>query len=166
MRRKRPAHRNRPLRRKTHDLKQKPLSRAALKRSPWRRVPASWRPDFERWLAEVTAIGVCLVCGGGAKATDPKKRKPLKLDPHHVLPQRYIRRWVDSQTRDTEEREVLKRRLLYDTRNGVCLCRGCHDAHEKRMRPIPRRLLPAPAFEFVRELDLEWVIERFYPAVA
>ena len=112
----------------------------------------------------MTKVGVCCVCGEGPKAKGAA-RQPKRLDPHHIISQRSIRRYMGQFRKylTGEEWEAKLVALLYDARNGLCVCRECHQAHEKRTKPIPRALVPAAAVEFATELHLEWQIERDYP---
>jgi hypothetical protein len=48
---------------------------------------------------------------------------------------------------------------IWDERNGMAVKRQVHLDHTSRMRPIPRRFVPASAFEFAREIGL-WAIAR------
>jgi hypothetical protein len=116
------------------------------------------------WQAAVTANGYCAVCGTGPKARDQGKRRYVKLDAHHVIPARYLRRFVSAMEMDAEKSETMLLVLLYDRRNGLCICRDCHEHHETAYRRIPRSAVPQQAVKFAREIDREWYIERFYPA--
>ena len=142
--------------------------KALRSKRPWRSLPEGWKPVQEAWRAVILAPGYCAVCGRGPKARDPAKRRFVVLDPHHVIPQRYLRRyvaairWADEKDKAAKAKTMLLA-LLYDRRNGICVCRDCHENHEKAVRRIPRSALPFSALQFAREIDREWYIERFYP---
>jgi hypothetical protein len=83
------------------------------------------KPSIERVLARdfraaVLAKGPCLMCC--ARATDP----------HHVVYQQHLR----------------GEHPLWDPRDGVPLCRHCHEAHHNGSRRIPCVKLPDAALEF------------------
>jgi hypothetical protein len=85
-------------------------------------------PSVERVLArdfrKAVLRGPCLACGASPD------------DPHHVVYQQHLR-----------ERTL----PLWDWRDGVPLCRRCHDAHHNRSRPLCCSLLPDAALEFAFE---------------
>lgn len=105
------------------------------------------------------ARGRCVVCEWKGREHDEHHEH----DPHHVLPARYIRRYVRSLRLPADEAAKLLRSLLWDPRNGICLDRRCHDKHEKAFRRVPREVIPEKAWQFARELGLERVLERAYP---
>lgn len=147
----------------------KALKRTSFKnKDSWRRLPASWVKPWSIWRAKIVSHGICVVCGEGPKAKDPAKRKFKLLDPHHVISQRAIKRYMGQFRKhlDAEAWEAKLIALLYDARNGLCICRACHQRHEKRVKLIPRALVSVSAIEFARELDLEWMIERDYSEAA
>ena len=143
------------------------LRKKALRaKQPWRALPDSWKPVQQAWRAAVCAPGYCAVCGVGPKARDLGKRRFVVLDPHHVIPARHLRRFVSAMRLEEEKAETMLLVFLYDRRNGVCVCRDCHEDHEKAVRRIPRSVLPKEAFQFAREIGREWLIERLYPKAA
>ncbi len=89
-------------------------------------------------------LGPCQVCPEeGGVCSGP-------VQPHHV----------------TEARTLRKRGYhdhLYDTRNRLPVCEYRHEQHTSAYRRIPRRVVPPAAWEFARELDLEYLILRYYP---
>lgn len=89
-------------------------------------------------------------------------------DPHHILPARYIRRFVRTKRRelhlDVDETKRLLLSLMYDPRNGMSLDRRCHDKHEKAFFRVPREAIPRKAWQFAAELEMTHVLERLYPA--
>ena len=145
--------------------------KALRAKRPWRSMPDAWKPVQEAWRKAVTNVGYCAVCGVGPRAPEQGKRRFVVLDPHHVIPQRYLRRyvasikWADEREKETKAKTMLLA-LLYDPRNGICICRDCHEAHETAVRRIPREAVPLRALQFAREIDREWYIERFYPRAA
>lgn len=170
MRRRKQLRARTPLQR-TKALRQvAPLARGAplARRTPlkrtgtWRASKATWeRLDAQAhaaWKQKVTH-GRCVVCVADGRERDAHPEH----DPHHVLPQRVIRRYVRSLRLPVEDAKRLLRSLLWDPRNGICLDRRCHDKHESGFRPVPRELIPAKAFQFARELGLDWWLEKHYP---
>lgn len=144
----------------------KPLKRTKLTRSVSAilKPPKSFAQPHARFKANILAAGMCRICGRGPKAILKSQRVPVILDPHHVIPQRYIRRHVSAmRLRDGEAEIALLAKLLFDERNGMCVCRDCHDAHETAGRRITRAEIPESAVEFAIELEMLHVIERFYP---
>lgn len=114
------------------------------------------RPSTNREAAEAWARGLrgqsCACCG----------RRPIFG--HHVITQQQLRRHARAQGLDLQA-------LLWDERNRLALCEACHLGHHRSMLPTPsgrlRRGLLRQAcpgvFDFARELELEWWLEREYP---
>jgi hypothetical protein len=91
------------------------------------------------WHAAVVHRGArCLVCGVRGR-----------LEGHHVLSQQAIRSYARTLRLSTAETQ----RILWDSRNGVAVCVGCHARHTNAVERVSRRLLPAFVFAFVEELD-------------
>lgn len=119
----------------------KELSRGRLKSSPGKRgeKPAEGPLDPASWRAAVfeASGGRCIVTR--ARAKDAEDRA---FHAHHPVSQ-----------------DVLRRRglhgWLWDPRNGVLVTQAVHMGHEHTggRHRIPRELLPAPVWEFCRELD-------------
>lgn len=159
---------DKPLERKTPLKPGKPLKPGEplrSKPSDFNKMPKAWRGPWAHWRATVTEVGVCAVCGRGPKAREPEKRVGVGLDPHHVIPARYIRAFTDRLRHTMLPREFrpFQAAVLFDVRNGLCLCRDCHEAHETGAERVPRELVPDSAVWFAREIGLERLIERFYP---
>lgn len=54
---------------------------------------------------------------------------------------------------------------MWDPRNGLTLCGGCHSAHHKRGRIVPIRALRPENLEYARELlgeAAEDYLRRYY----
>jgi hypothetical protein len=169
--------RKKPLRSRTPLQRKKKLKAAGIKtgKPPQRRTPlkrtgfAAYRATKSRLDAQAHAAwrskvvrGRCVMCVWLGKSRDAH----YEYDPHHVLPARYIRRYVRSLRLPADEAARLMRSLLYDPRNGICLDRRCHEKHETAFLPVPREAIPAKAWQFTRELGLEWVLDRLYPSDA
>jgi hypothetical protein len=73
-----------------------------------------------------------------------------RVEGHHIVP----KQWLRSNGHGGR---------LWDTRNGMGLCRYHHGRHEARMQPVPRDLLPDGAWEFALELDVDWLLDNAYP---
>lgn len=169
MRRKKPIRPRTPLQRKKALKNTTPLrSRSTLKRSkPLKRgnlraLRLAWTKLDEQahaeWRRKVIR-GRCVICVLKGRRSDLHHEH----DPHHVLPARYIRRYVRSLQLPAAEARKLLRSLLYDPRNGLCLDRRCHDRHEMAFEHVPYEAIPQKAIQFARELGLEWVLEKLYP---
>jgi len=89
------------------------------------------RAARERFWHRTLAAGRCAGCG-----------ERHWLQAHHALPRQLIRRELS----DVEE-------LQWDERNGVCLCRRCHERHELAVQRLGAQRLPAAVREFASELD-------------
>lgn len=133
-----------------------PASIAPLPQKPAKtKSPVRPRPAFTR--------------NPGSCATCPKRQaRNRRRHAHHILPQRYLREYVDSLRLPEAEARSLLRRLISDTRNRLWLCVGpmsCHAQYEGAMLVIPRSVIPASAFEFTAELGDRWVarLEALYP---
>lgn len=162
-----------PLKRRTPLRQVTPLKQgeSTLKRVPLQpRMSALENRAWHLWVEAVTRVGVCAVCKRGPKGRGAK-RLWIKLDPHHVIPARAIRRYLRSyfsgmsgwqMTHD--EKEGLRVRLLFNPENGVALCRDCHEAHECGAERVPRALVPGSAVRFAAQLGLGYLIDRLYPA--
>lgn len=130
-------------------MKQTPLKRTVgLKRTPLkaRADPIVKRLAHEAW-ARRARSKTCAVCG----AANPRG--------HHVITQQQLRKTASEQGLDFE-------RLRWDTRNLLALCDRHHMAHHNRTHPVPLWLLSQrcpKVFQFARELDLVWWLERTYP---
>lgn len=99
-----------------------------MKRTGLRSRPKR-KPSIERVLARdfraaVLAKGPC-ICGA----------RPI--DPHHVCYQQHLRAGGHP---------------LWDPRDGMPLCRSCHDSHHNGSRRIPCSRLPDEALEFAFEI--------------
>jgi hypothetical protein len=131
-------------------------------RSIGRQKPAG-RPAEPRWETspECRAFWasiegkVCAVCGGRDY-----------MEPHHLVTKRWIRDYVMSlRITDPAERAQHRLTLLGDVRNALACCGACHANHTAGALVIPRRLIPAAAFEFAAELGEPMLarLERRYP---
>ena len=145
-------------------MKRTPLTRkTALNRKPFKRkAPKPSGTDLglaKAWWKEVTGydendglrvsrnVVPCVVCGSTSN-----------IEAHHVISKQSIKR----EAKAMEWGENRRERALWDSRNGLAVCQGCHAAHETASARIPRQLLPKSAIEFAVELDLVWEIERWY----
>jgi len=134
-------------------LKRTPLERRTeLVRSSSRKLRRRARRVTNRDAAEAWGKGIrgkpCAVCGRGP------------CQGHHVITQQQLRRIARTNALDLQS-------LLWDSRNRLPLCEACHYAHHQRRRTVPRAVLRRhcpKVFQFARELDLEWWLEREYPS--
>jgi uncharacterized PurR-regulated membrane protein YhhQ (DUF165 family) len=114
-----------------------PARTAPMKRGRRGRHTAQQATARAAW--KLATVGrPCAVCGvgwgWGSSAAQP-------LDGHHVLRREFIERTL------RRKGAPVSPEVLYDLRNQLVLCRGCHDAHEGGDR-LPRELVPAAAWEF------------------
>lgn len=126
--------------------REKALAAQVKKRNPPPRREDRRFPGARGWTRRVfTLYGYrCVVCG------DPAKHG------HHAVPRQKI---IRADHLSDEERTE----LAYDARNGVPVCEGCHDLHERAHRRIPRACLPAGVVEWAIDYGFLSVIERTYP---
>lgn len=85
----------------------------------------------------------------GGPALCAVTREPLSFnvdEVHHPLEKTFLR-----------ERNL--HHLVWDERNGMAVLRRVHEAHTNRSRPIPRRFVPASAYQLARELG-QWAVAR------
>lgn len=83
----------------------------------------------------------CVVCGA-----------TRRLQGHHVIAQAVLRRYAVEHDLSIEETQA----LFWDPRNAVALDEVCHQRHTNAYRRVPRYVLPAHVFEFVRDLDARY----------
>lgn len=141
-----PLKRFSPLRAKSGLERKSSLKRTAMKR------PVK-RSGYDlgmagAWWASVVGTRSCAVCG-----------ERNRVEGHHILPKRDIKQWALSEGLTTADAQ----KYLWDERNGLPLCVDCHQRHETAFQRVPRRLLPDSAFEFAKEMDLDYLLDRYYP---
>lgn len=132
------------------------MKRSALRRKPKQRNRTPPRVDdglAKRFWKIAVCRGGCVMCK--AFPAPPELRDGRMVDfrtveGHHVLAKRHLKR------------EGFTGRL-WDTRNGMGLCRYHHQRHEHAIQRVPYALVPDCALEFAAELGLEHVVEREYP---
>ena len=56
-----------------------------------------------------------------------------------------------------------KEAYLWDTRNGMCLCQSAHRQHDLAVARVPYRYLTSSHIAFARDMDLLYLLERYYP---
>ena len=72
------------------------------------------------------------------------------LQGHHIVEKRALRR------RGLDEH-------LWDKRNRLSICDRHHAQHTTAHTRIPYSVIPAEAHEFAAELELTYLIDRYYP---
>jgi 5-methylcytosine-specific restriction endonuclease McrA len=122
--------------------------KVTLKRTPLK-VRAQRRPPDEVALArifheQVTRGGRCASCGQLGNALCP-------IEAHHVLEKSGLRRAGHGPE------------VVWDLRNGMPLCRRCHERHTSRVEPVRRRRVPRSAWRFAAQHNLTWLLEQRYP---
>lgn len=165
----RPVRRKKALRARTPLQRKKALKRSGmtqLRPASTKRIEGIVRGDWLRAVIERTApvvrvdgrkLRVCPVCG---QAPVP----PHRLEGHHVIGRERLRRYVEGLGLARKDARVLLAQLVWDVRDGLACCTTCHDLHTRAARRIPRSKLLPCHFEFAAELDLAYVIDRYYPA--
>jgi hypothetical protein len=114
-----------------------------MKKKPRPKATAAELEAVARFRKEVK--GYCILCG------EPG------IDPHHLIRQQSLR--AHTSTMDDTERWI----VVHDPRNGVPLCRRCHERVTSRFRPILRSEVPPRAWKFAKEHGLTWLLERECP---
>lgn len=101
--------------------------------------PAEWRVAV--WTLD---LGRCVGCGREV----PRDADRWTWQAHHPIP-----------------KQKLPPGKKYDPRNGVTLCRRCHERHESVTHRIPGYRLPERAWSFARECGFwaEDVLNRLHP---
>lgn len=96
----------------------------------------------------------------GCAACPPRKRDPkVVVQVHHVISQQRLKRLA----KDLKMSELDRLRLLTDPRNSMLVCDGCHEAHTRRMRRLPRRAVDSEAWEFAADWGLTEELMDEYP---
>lgn len=130
-------------------MKQSELQRkTALRRGRPKPLSVSAREKSEAWHRGIGCT--CMVCGNTYR---------VECDAHHIVPLQTLRREAKRLGFDFE-------RVRWDRRNRLACCRICHERHTSRHRPISRSVLVRHAskvFQFARELNLTWALDREYP---
>jgi 5-methylcytosine-specific restriction endonuclease McrA len=89
-----------------------------------------------------------------------------RMQVHHVVEQKAIKRYVASLRLQGDELNEVLRRRLWDPRNALAVCTDCHTRHTNAEWRIPLAVVPDAAHEFAAELELEYLIERYYPVAS
>lgn len=85
----------------------------------------------------------------GARCANCGQRR-IDLQVHHVVTQ--------------EELKNIKRKdLLWDRRNGLVLCELCHSRHTSAFQRVTRDKLRVENIDFALEIDHGWYLDRYYP---
>lgn len=129
------------------------MKRSALRRTGGLRRTPPRRSDPDAVEAFFAAV-LTVPSSATSTVTGEPYRKPRRcslcsrraVDPHHVLPKQFIRSICTSLDIDPEP-------WVWDPRNGMALCRHCHEGHESGHKRIPRWRLPDSVWVFVREID-------------
>jgi hypothetical protein len=106
-------------------------------------------PDGRRLWAQHFARLPCVVC------------EDCPVDPQTARERRADLARVEGMHLVSKDRLISwgLRHLKWDLRNGLPGCRYHHFRHDDAVQRIPRRLLPAEAFEFADEINARWVLE-------
>lgn len=103
-------------------------------------TPGEWRVAVL-----VADNGHCVGCGAGPFTADQDR---WVWQAHHPLPKR-----------------MLPPELKYDPRNGVVLCRRCHEQHEAAFKRVPGDRLPGRVWAFASDVGA-WAsiaVQRAHP---
>ena len=162
MRRARPLRSRAALKRSSTLKKGKALKQGALKQKAVRAPLFDDRQMRKLWREQVLArapvekgVRICASC-----RKPPTKENPLEA--HHVTARQIIRKYVRSLRLPAHEAAELLARLSWDVRNGVAICRKCHDLHTRAKRRLPLALVTARNRQFAREILAEFLLDRYY----
>jgi hypothetical protein len=146
--------------------RRKPMKRAPMKRARPRVSLFDDRAMRRQWHDDVVATAardgrgrrVCPVC----ETAEQRGTNPLEA--HHVTSQELIRKYVRALRLPAYQASEMLARLRWDVRNGLPVCRRCHDLHTRAQERIPLRLVTPGARQFARELIAEYLLDRYYTA--
>ena len=82
------------------------------------------------------------------------------VDSAHIIPKRFLK----DATLGWSEVEALA--VIYDLRNGLCLCRAAHNVWDGPYCPVVWEQLPAEVVSFATEHGMLWKLEKMYPPKA
>lgn len=115
--------------------------------------------EREREAAGVWFSAVMDAAKKGGVPVDAVDGKPASRDDplqgHHVVEKEALKKLAKSRGLDLVQ-------LLWDPRNGMAVRRSRHARHTNRFDPLPISSVPQSAWEFARELGIEWRIEQDY----
>jgi hypothetical protein len=78
---------------------------------------------------------------------------------HHVIPQQTLKNLFPKGHGGRSLPQI-----LWDERNGMAVPNRDHERHTVAFKKIPRSEVPASVFEFAAELEIEWYLDKHYPA--
>ena len=78
-------------------------------------------------------------------------------DAAHILPKRFLK----DATLGWDEDKALT--VIFDKRNGLCLCRAAHNRWDGPYCPVVWEQLPAEVVSFATEHGMLWKLEKMYP---
>lgn len=81
-----------------------------------------------------------------------------RLEGHHILPKRYLKRVAKERGLDKAETE----RILWSLANHMALCGRHHNRHERALERVPVEAIPLRAWAFAESVGLTWVLGRVY----
>jgi hypothetical protein len=100
-----------------------------------------WGQHFER-----LPCVMCEDCPVDPETARARRADLAKIDGAHLISKDRLISWG-------------LRHLKWDLRNGLPVCRYHHFRHDYAVQRIPRRLIPAEAFEFADEIGARWALE-------
>lgn len=119
------------------------MRRTRLKARQSQRIAPTEQIARQNWRRAVCGSNLCAVTGLIGTPED-------RIEGHHVI-----------------SKQALRKRGLagkfWDPRNGMPVLSSVHARHTAAFERIPFEALPESVFEFARELELEWLLERDYP---
>lgn len=141
------------LERRTELARGAPPQRRRRKRDPKEAAKrAAWIKELWR-RADRDEYGLARCAVTGETELDAAER----LEGHHVIEKEHIRQKFPN---GHGGRSLVD--LVWDPRNGMLVLVSVHQRHTKRYKTIPIGAVPADAFEFARELGLEWYLAGRY----
>lgn len=80
-----------------------------------------------------------------------------QMDAAHILPKRFLK----DATLGWDEDKALA--VIFDKRNGLCLCRAAHNVWDGPYCPVVWEQLPDEVVSFATEHGMLWKLEKMYP---
>ena len=105
------------------------------------------RPKPKGYDAVMAEAWFRAVCHRRAKCV--RCRTPHALQAHHAIDKSWLEKVARSAKLDAQRRNE----LLWNFRNGLCVCVSCHEAHTNRSRRLERWVLSGAQWEFAGAVD-------------
>lgn len=110
------------------------------------------RQAHHDWTVEVQARAFCCE---GQQLFSHTCNGPT--DSAHIIPKRFLK----DATLGWDEADALA--VIFDLRNGLCLCRAAHNRLDGPWNPVTFEQLPDAVVSFATEHGFLWKLEKLYP---